>query len=214
MNRKLTKSPLSLTLPDEIQIKSKHTAMISLPNLPEAARHAHILSELKSGALLSVSQLCDQVYRFKFTTYQVSFTLDNQTILVVPCDTNKGLWTVPLDTLSLPQPKPWVPPPIMCQYTHAIPTVQPPTIVHQADNNAFATKNKQELVMYLHVEFFSSLVSKLVKAINTGNFAYCSRLAADLVTNRIPNSQATVKGHIQQQQQQIEFYQKATAKSN
>ena len=47
INRKLTKSPLSVALPDVSRINFTHTALFSPVNLPEAARHAHTFTELK-----------------------------------------------------------------------------------------------------------------------------------------------------------------------
>ena len=163
MNHKLTKYPLSVTLPDGSRIKLIHTAMLSLQNLPEAARCEHIFPELKSGALLSVRQLFDQGCTVNFTADQVSVTLDKQTILAGPRENNMGLWAVPLENPLPTQPKSWVPPPTTFQYTHTVQTIHPPAVIHQSDNNVFATKNKKELVSYIHSACFSPVVSKLVK---------------------------------------------------
>ena len=84
MNRRFTKSPLSLALPYGSQIKLTHTTMLYLLSLPEAAIREHIFHELKSGALLFVRQRCDQGCKVKLTTDQVSVTLNNQTILTGP----------------------------------------------------------------------------------------------------------------------------------
>ena len=53
--------------------------MLSLQNLPEAARHEHIFLKLKSGSLLSVSKLFDKGCTVNFTADQVSVNLDKQT---------------------------------------------------------------------------------------------------------------------------------------
>ena len=78
MNQKLTKYPLSVTLPDVSWIKLTHTATLYLQNLPESARHEHIFTELNSRSLLSVSQLFDQVCMLKFTADQVIVTLNKK----------------------------------------------------------------------------------------------------------------------------------------
>ena len=114
--------------------------MIYHPNLPEAACRAHIFHEIKSGSLLSMSQLCYQVFEVNFTEDAVSVILENQTIFTGPCNNNTGLCTVPLTPPLPPQPKPWVFPPTTFHYTHAIPKVHLPSVVHQAANNAFSTK--------------------------------------------------------------------------
>ena len=102
MNRKVTKSPLSAALPDGSRIKSTHTAMLYLFNLPEAAHPAHIFPDLKSGALLYVRQLYDQGCKINFTSYQVNVTLGKQTITTGPHNNTTGLWTVPLNTPTPP----------------------------------------------------------------------------------------------------------------
>ena len=76
-NQQLTKYALSVTLPDGSWIKSTHTAMIYLQNLPEAALCAHIFTKLQSAALLYLSQICDSVCRVNFTADKVRATLDN-----------------------------------------------------------------------------------------------------------------------------------------
>ena len=106
MNWKLTKYLLSLTLPYESQIKFTHTTMLSLQNLPDAAHREHIFPELKSRALLSVSQLSYHGRTVNFTSDQVSINLDKQTILTCPRYNNMGLWTVPLTNPYPTQQKP------------------------------------------------------------------------------------------------------------
>ena len=146
MNQKVTNSPLSVSLTDGSKIQSKHTNILSLLTLLEPARRSHLFPELKSVSLQSVSQLCDKGCKVDFIDDQVSFTLGNQTILIGPRNSNTGLWIFPLNTPSPPQPKPCVPPTPTCHYTHIIPQVQTPAVIHQAAKNTFATKNKQELV--------------------------------------------------------------------
>ena len=97
-NRKLTKSPHSVTLLYYRQNKLTHTAMLSLQNLLESARRVHILPKIKLITLLSVIQLCYQWCRVKFTGDQFSFTLENQRIITGPRDKIMGLWTVLLAT--------------------------------------------------------------------------------------------------------------------
>ena len=117
--------------------------MLSLQNLPEAARCKHIFPRLKSGSLLSMIQLFDQGSMVNFKTDQVSLNLNKQTILTGQCENNTGLWIVQLANPSPTQPEPWVSPHTTFQYTHEIQIVHPPVVIHQAANNAFYTKNKK-----------------------------------------------------------------------
>ena len=157
--------------------------MLYLLNSPELAHHVQICTIIKSGSLLSMSQLCDQGFKLNFTVDQVSVTLDNQTILTGPRNNITGLWIVPLVNQFLTQAKPWVPLTTKCKYMHRIPTVQPPAMIHQASNN----------LLYLHALLFSPVVYTSMKAINIGNFASWTRLTSDLVNKHLLKSQATYK---------------------
>ena len=88
MNRQLTNLFLPVALPYGIWIKSTHTNMLSLLNLPKAARREHIFPEQESGSLRSVSQIFDQGCTVNFKADQVSFTIYKQTILTGPSENN------------------------------------------------------------------------------------------------------------------------------
>eukprot|EP00978_Attheya_sp_CCMP212_P008669 scaffold20390_cov59-Attheya_sp.AAC.1 len=54
-----TKKPIVINLPDGSQIKSTHTCKIDNPDLPQEARHAHIVPGLAHTSLVSIKMLCD-----------------------------------------------------------------------------------------------------------------------------------------------------------
>jgi hypothetical protein len=54
-----TKAPIIINLPDGSQIKSTHTCEIDNPDLPNAARQAHIVPGLAHTSLVSIKMLCD-----------------------------------------------------------------------------------------------------------------------------------------------------------
>jgi hypothetical protein len=145
---------------------NRPTRPFSLPNLPEEALRAHIFPKLTSGALLSVSQLCNHGCSVSFDADQVTVTSDERIILTGPRNRTNGLRTVHLASAEQTLPKPWIPPPQNCTYATQLPTVTAPTELHQVANNAFATQTKQELVAFLHASCFSPVPSTLLAAIS------------------------------------------------
>ena len=54
---KPTSRGIEVLLPNKATMKSTHTALLDIPNLPESARKTHIFRQLASGSLLSIGQL-------------------------------------------------------------------------------------------------------------------------------------------------------------
>ena len=54
-----TQRGIEVMLPNSARMKSTHTAMLRMDNLPPEARRVHIFPHLASGSLLSIGQLCD-----------------------------------------------------------------------------------------------------------------------------------------------------------
>jgi hypothetical protein len=167
--------------------------------LPEEALRAHIFPKLTSGALLSVSQLCDHGCSVSFDSDQVTVTSDERIILTGPGNRTNGLWTVHLAPAEQTLPKPWILPPQNCTYATQLTTFTAPTELHQVANNAFATQTKKELVTFLHASCFSPVPSTLPAAIDAGNFSSWPGFTAALVKKHLLKSTATIKGHLQQQ---------------
>ena len=66
-NIKLTVILLHVQLPDGSTIASTHTATLTILGLPQDAAQVHIFPDLHVGALLSISQLCDNECTVTFT---------------------------------------------------------------------------------------------------------------------------------------------------
>ena len=66
-------------------------------------------------------------------------------------------------------------------------------------NHVYETKSKQDLILFYHAAWFSPTKRKFVEAIKINEFTSWSGLTADLVNKYLPNTEATVKGHIRQQ---------------
>ncbi len=55
----IAKNPIEIRLPDGNEVKSSHDAVLDLPQLPKAARLAHIVPGLANHSLISVVKLCN-----------------------------------------------------------------------------------------------------------------------------------------------------------
>ena len=72
VNKTPSKVPLKVALPDGSYMYSTHTAELSLPQIPTAARIAHLFPALGNTSLLSIGQLCDAgVERSRITTREI-----------------------------------------------------------------------------------------------------------------------------------------------
>ena len=54
-----TSNGIDVLLPNNATMHSTHTGQLDIPALPPEAKTAHIFTELASGSLLSIGQLCD-----------------------------------------------------------------------------------------------------------------------------------------------------------
>lgn len=71
-NRRVTPSPFTINNPNGVIISSTHEGKIDIPNLPPAAPTVHIVPDLMSHSLLSISQLCDAWSLVEFTATTLS----------------------------------------------------------------------------------------------------------------------------------------------
>ena len=71
VNKKPAQQPISASLPDGDKIHSTHTGDLDLPELPQAARFAHILPGLDKYSLISVVKLCNAGCEVAFTKYGI-----------------------------------------------------------------------------------------------------------------------------------------------
>ena len=58
-NKKVTKKPISVTLPDGDQVHSTHAGDLDIPLLHIAAQYCHIIPGLTNYSLISVVELCE-----------------------------------------------------------------------------------------------------------------------------------------------------------
>jgi hypothetical protein len=113
--------------------------------------------------------------------------VQNTVILTGYRDPATNLWEVPLQPTTQTQPDP----------TWILPHTE-----HHA-NSAYHTSTQTDLVTYLHAACGSPIPSTWIKAIRNGHFATWPGLTAKLVTDKLPKSITTVKGHLNRQRKNI-----------
>ena len=79
-NKRIAATGINVNLPNGEKIQSTHTCLLDLPQLPLAARKAHIFPGLASNALLSIGMLCDNGCDAIFTSTNVTIRHGNSTI--------------------------------------------------------------------------------------------------------------------------------------
>ena len=159
-------------MPNGNHIQSSGTTNIPWPNLPNTATKAHILPELNPHSLVSIGVLCDHNCTATFDKHAVTIHCHNQPILTGPRLPN-GLWTLPL-----PQDR----------------------TKHHA-YTLFTPQTQQQLVQWLHAAAFSPSPSTFLDAIQCNFFATWPGLTANIVRRHLTQTDATVKGHLDQQRQ-------------
>jgi hypothetical protein len=170
-------------LPNKTKIQATHTCQLNIPGLPTTATQAHIFPQL-AHALLSIGLLCDHGCTAIFDQQTVNIHYANQIIMTGYRDPHTNLWVIPMDT---PTPN-----------NH----LGPANTEHLA-NSAYHTSALPELVQFLHAACGSPVPSTWIRAIEQGHFATWPGLSANLVRKHLPKSIATVKGHLNQQRQNI-----------
>ena len=89
-------SPINVKQPDGACVSSTHTCNLRIPNLPPAARLAHIIPGLASHLLVSVVRLCNAGCKVTFTKINCVVEHCGRTIMKgYKCTTN-GLWMINL----------------------------------------------------------------------------------------------------------------------
>ena len=159
-------------MPNGQHIQSVGTTNINWPTLSSTATKAHIHPDLNPHSLVSIGVLCDHDCTATFNKHAVTIHRHNQPVLTGPRLPN-GLWSLPL---------------------------QPDQTRHHA-NTLFTPQTQQKLVQWLHAAAFSPSTSTFLDAIQRNFFATWPGLTPDIVQRYLPPSDATVKGHLDQQRQ-------------
>ena len=152
-----------------------HSGLLSLsPLLSDAAQSAFVLDNLKTGTLVSLSQLCDDDCVAIFTRFEVQI-LKNDKIIITGKRMPNGLWSLPL--MSRP--------------------------VHRINGILRLDRPKQDLAEYHHATLGSPVPSTLLRAIRRGHLTTFPGLTTDLISKHLPKSIATALGHQDQEAKNI-----------
>jgi hypothetical protein len=142
------------------------------PALSVAAQSAFVLDDLKTGTLISLSQLCDDNCIAIFTQYDVQI-LKSDNVIIKGTRMSNGLWSLPINKQA--------------------------TLVQQVNGILRTDKPKQELATYLHATLGSPAPSTLLRAIRRGHLTTIPSLTTNLIAKHLPESIATVLGHQDQE---------------
>ena len=128
------------------KLVSTHECEIDNPNLPKAARKAHIVPGLAHTSLVSVKMLIDAGC---FVTYGKNVIVyhNEKVVWKGPREKLTGLWVLPL--------KPNI----------KIPTYQEENARNHTVNNVYQMSSKEEVIKFLHQCSFCPTKSTLLKAI-------------------------------------------------
>ena len=125
-----------------------HTALLSFPEMPLAARQDHVFPALKYKALLSIGQLCDHVFKAIFDDTMV-YLANADTTITGTLNISNGPYFIDLQLPSVPVPHP----------------------LNLHVSNAHAMITKADLVQYLHHAAFRPVVYTWTQAIDSSFFA-------------------------------------------
>jgi hypothetical protein len=88
-------------------MESSHTADLDIPELNAAASKAHVFPGMVHHSLLSVGQLCDEVYIVTFRQDTVTIcNSESSKLLSGPRDVTTGLWRINLKQTNKHIPDP------------------------------------------------------------------------------------------------------------
>jgi hypothetical protein len=178
-----TRSPILVGLPNGANLQSTNqTCNLDLPQLPQAARDAHILPGLTHSSLISIGKLCDAGCTAIFDEHKIIIQKETNTILKGTRDLRTGLWRFPLANG---------------------PTTQKSTTKLQQLNSAYDFTSIPALIKFLHAAAFSPVKSTWLKAIKNGFFQSWPGLTSQAVTKHFPQSEATTKGHMDQTRKNV-----------
>ena len=176
--------PLVIYMPDGKKIQSTHTCELDVPNLPEAARQAHIVPGLAHTSLISIKILCDAGCRVVFEKAYCRVYYQNKIVWTGHREPNTGLWVLPMRNTN------------NNTASSKMDTELIQAATEQA-NNAYQMTSKGSLIKYLHQCLFSPPKATLLKAIKNKQFTSWPGLTEKAVQAYLPQSSpATDKGHM------------------
>ena len=186
VNKQQKNEGLRVKLPDKSVIKSTHKVLLNIPQLPMAARRAHLFQEI-THVLLSICMLCDQRYMEIFDDKRVYIIKEGKVLLHGNRDPETNLYMVNITSYEN-----------NTKSQLDIKHLEILGAIANCSNNAYEIKAKKQLMTYYHRCCFSPVISTWIKAIEQGNFCTWPGLTVTSVEKYLDKSMTTSKGHMQQ----------------
>ena len=156
---------------------STHTRTLDIPTLPPTACIQHLFPEMKTTGLLSIGQLCDHGCTAKFSRTKLVIRNSHGTIIMVGYREHRNkMWMVNVQNNK--------PHKCMMQGCNAI---------------ILSDTTKNDLAKFHHVSLGNPVKLTLIGAIDKGFLATFPGLTRKLAHKFLPKSEATVKGHMDQE---------------
>ena len=157
--------------------------------LSKSAKQAHVFPGLRNTSLISLEKLCDDNCWIILNKNSIYVLKNNHIVLTGNRNKIDGLWDIPLNSAAPQQPE-------KC--------------------NVIITKNKvkNDLISFLHACCFSPNISTFIKAVKNGNFIMWPGLTTSIITKHLHPSIATAKGHLDQEQANLQSTQTTESDDN
>jgi len=161
--------PVAIHTPSGAILHSTHEADLDLPGLPAAARHGHVVPDLATQPLLSVGQFCDSGCNVVFTADTVTISHNNAVVMQGHRTPTSKLWEL---------------------------NISPTPAAHA--NTAVGRASTADCVAFAHASLFSPALSTLAEALRRGHLPEFAGLTLDALRKYPPQSEAMIKGHLDQ----------------
>ena len=170
-NKRPTQNPIHIKLPNGDISTSTHEGELDYPNLPESARHIHLVPAFVDQSLISMGVFCDAGCEVHFTKSTVTVTYQDHIVLNGTRSPATRLWFL--------QP-PHIPPTLNCAL------------------GAIGSATPAEIVAFAHAALFSPALSTLEQAVKSGFLTNFPGLTLNQLRKHPPRSVAMTKGHLDQ----------------
>jgi hypothetical protein len=205
-NKRLTKMPLIINLPDGRKVKLTHECNINIPGLP-CTLTGHIVPTLAVASLISIRLLCKAGGKVIFDNKKCEVVYKEKVVLRGFKDASTDLWTLPIPIKGmqttpghvpkgtnyiLPRPGP-------CEGCAPHPPTEATEVASEVVNMATFThsvKTHANKVKFAHQSLCNPKISTLLKAVQKSFLRGCPNLAMKLILKYPNPSPATAKGHM------------------
>ena len=191
-NKRLSKKPLKLNLPDGTVVHSTHRCDIDIPGLPTMLT-GHIVPHLAIASLIGIRPLCRAGCTVTFDNMKCEVMFNGNIILRGVKDPSTDLWTLPIprqrvgttpgDTL-LSQPGP-------CEGRAPHQSEHPAIVCF-----AHSIRTRANAVKFEHQSLCNQPISTVLKGTRHVFLKGCLNINEVLINKYLNHSPATAKGHM------------------